>query len=93
MSILCHGQKMDITQAKLVCLKAHEERCGHRRGYLRPGRCLSPEPPSPGAALRKEERLGGHTNTVVIDGPTGALPLDTGFLVRGARQTQQDRRK
>ena len=43
--------------------------------------------------FEKEERLGGHTNTVVIDGPIGALPLDTGSLVRGARQTQQDRRK
>src|SRR4051794_14370211 len=35
--------------------------------------------------FEKEERLGGHTNTVVIDGPTGALPLDTGFLVHNDR--------
>src|SRR4249919_1686490 len=35
--------------------------------------------------FEKEQRLGGHTNTVVIDGPTGALPLDTGFLVHNDR--------
>ncbi len=35
--------------------------------------------------FEKESRLGGHTNTVVIDGPDGAVPLDTGFLVHNDR--------
>ena len=35
--------------------------------------------------FEKERRLGGHTNTVVIDGPNGAVPLDTGFLVHNDR--------
>src|SRR6476469_6121510 len=35
--------------------------------------------------FEKEARLGGHTNTVVIDGPTGALPIATGFLVHNDR--------
>jgi uncharacterized protein len=30
-------------------------------------------------------RLGGHTHTVVVDGPDGPLPLDTGFLVHNER--------
>ena len=37
----------------LLLLRAHEEHRGHRRGHLRPGRRLSPEPATPGAALRK----------------------------------------
>src|SRR3954471_9193598 len=35
--------------------------------------------------FEQQARLGGHTNTVVIDGPTGALSLDTGFLVHNDR--------
>ena len=35
--------------------------------------------------FEKEERLGGHTHTVLIDGPAGTLPLDTGFLVHNDR--------
>src|SRR6187397_2084755 len=35
--------------------------------------------------FEKEPRLGGHTNTVVIDTPTGGVPLDTGFLVHNDR--------
>ena len=35
--------------------------------------------------FEKEERLGGHTNTVLIDGPGGRVPLDTGFLVHNDR--------
>ena len=31
--------------------------------------------------FEQERRLGGHTNTVLIDGPDGTVPLDTGFLV------------
>ncbi len=31
--------------------------------------------------FEKEQRLGGHTNTVVIATPHGSVPLDTGFLV------------
>jgi predicted NAD/FAD-binding protein len=33
----------------------------------------------------KNQRLGGHTNTVVVDDPAGRLPLDTGFLVHNDR--------
>lgn len=29
----------------------------------------------------RDDRLGGHTNTVLIDSEAGPLPLDTGFLV------------
>jgi len=32
-----------------------------------------------------ERRLGGHTNTVVLETPTGGVPLDTGFLVHNDR--------
>jgi uncharacterized protein len=35
--------------------------------------------------FEREARLGGHTNTVLIDGPTGPVPLDTGFLVHNDR--------
>src|SRR4051812_15576261 len=35
--------------------------------------------------FEKEQRLGGHTNTVVIDHANGAVPLDTGFLVHNDR--------
>jgi predicted NAD/FAD-binding protein len=35
--------------------------------------------------FEQQRRLGGHTNTVVIDTPGGRLPLDTGFLVHNDR--------
>ncbi len=35
--------------------------------------------------FEQESRLGGHTNTVLIEGPTGTVPLDTGFLVHNDR--------
>ena len=35
--------------------------------------------------FEKEERLGGHTNTVLIATPDGSVPLDTGFLVHNDR--------
>ena len=35
--------------------------------------------------FEQERRLGGHTNTVVIDGPDGGIALDTGFLVHNDR--------
>ena len=35
--------------------------------------------------FEREPRLGGHTNTVVVDGPNGAVALDTGFLVHNDR--------
>src|SRR5512147_540632 len=35
--------------------------------------------------FEQERRLGGHTNTVLIDGPDGTVPLDTGFLVHHDR--------
>ena len=35
--------------------------------------------------FEKEERLGGHTNTVLIATPNGSVPLDTGFLVHNDR--------
>jgi predicted NAD/FAD-binding protein len=35
--------------------------------------------------FERERRLGGHTQTVLIDGPAGTLPLDTGFLVHNNR--------
>ena len=33
----------------------------------------------------QEGRLGGHTSTVLIAGPGGSVPLDTGFLVYNDR--------
>ncbi|MCC7241894.1 MAG: FAD-dependent oxidoreductase [Acidobacteria bacterium] len=35
--------------------------------------------------FEREGRLGGHTNTVLVDGPDGTVPLDTGFLVHNDR--------
>ena len=35
--------------------------------------------------FEQERRLGGHTNTVVVETPTGSVPLDTGFLVHNDR--------
>ena len=37
------------------------------------------------SVFERDGRLGGHTNTVVIDGPRGPVPLDTGFLVHNHR--------
>jgi predicted NAD/FAD-binding protein len=31
--------------------------------------------------LEKEDRLGGHTHTVLVDEPGGSVPVDTGFIV------------
>ena len=33
----------------------------------------------------RENRLGGHSNTVTIRGPEGAIPVDTGFIVYNER--------
>lgn len=35
--------------------------------------------------FEKDSRLGGHTNTVLVEGATGAVALDTGFLVHNDR--------
>src|SRR5512134_1580009 len=35
--------------------------------------------------FEQERRLGGHTNTVLIEGPNATVPLDTGFLVHNDR--------
>jgi uncharacterized protein len=35
--------------------------------------------------FEKAARLGGHTNTIVVDGAKGAVALDTGFLVHNRR--------
>jgi len=35
--------------------------------------------------FEKEPRLGGHTNTVLVDGSNGPVALDTGFLVHNDR--------
>jgi predicted NAD/FAD-binding protein len=35
--------------------------------------------------FEKQGRLGGHTNTVVVEGANGAVALDTGFLVHNDR--------
>src|SRR6476659_11052667 len=35
--------------------------------------------------FEKEARLGGHTNTVVVERAGGAVALDTGFLVHNDR--------
>lgn len=33
----------------------------------------------------REPRLGGHSNTVEVPGPSGAIPVDTGFIVYNER--------
>ena len=67
-------------------LGRHEEHRGHRRGHLRPGRCLSPEPPPPGAPLRKGGASGRPHQHGADRRPRPArVPLDTGFLVHNDR--------
>ena len=38
-----------------------------------------------GDLFEQERRLGGHTNTVLVESPNGTVPLDTGFLVHNDR--------
>jgi predicted NAD/FAD-binding protein len=33
------------------------------------------------AVYEREDRLGGHSNTVEVEGSAGAVPIDTGFIV------------
>ena len=35
--------------------------------------------------FEKDDRVGGHTNTVMVDTPDGELPVDTGFIVHTER--------
>src|SRR4051812_20744617 len=35
--------------------------------------------------FEREERIGGHTNTVVVDSSAGPLPIDTGFIVHNEK--------
>ena len=35
--------------------------------------------------FEKDSRIGGHTNTVLVDSPRGPLPVDTGFIVHNDR--------
>ena len=35
--------------------------------------------------FERADRLGGHTHTIVVEGASGPVPLDTGFLVHNAR--------
>ena len=35
--------------------------------------------------FEKEPRLGGHTNTVMVEAAAGVIPVDTGFIVHNDR--------
>lgn len=35
--------------------------------------------------FERDDRLGGHTHTIPVQGPAGVVPLDTGFLVHNER--------
>ena len=99
-SIICHGQRLDITRTVLLLVRAHEEHRGHRRRHLRPGRCLSPEPATPGAALRKGGASGrSHQYGPASPRPHGSVAAryrlpgaqrphlsEPGAAVRGARR-------
>ena len=77
---------LDTSAVVLVFLRHHEDHRGHRRGYLRPGGRLSPEPPAPGAPLRTGAASRAATPTrCVVEARRGTVPLDTGFLVHNDR--------
>ena len=46
---------------------------------------VSAEPPAPGAPVRKGAASRRPHQTVLIEGPNGTVPLDTGFLVHNDR--------
>ncbi len=35
--------------------------------------------------FERDSRVGGHTNTVMVDSPSGPVPIDTGFIVHNER--------
>jgi len=37
------------------------------------------------SVFEKDDRIGGHTHTVMVDTPDGQLPVDTGFIVHTER--------
>src|SRR6187551_90125 len=84
LSIVCHGQMIDKTRRycdpwamkSIAVIGAGIS--GLAAAYLLSRRHRV-------QLFKKEHRLGGHTNTVIVPTPEGSVALDTGFLVHNDR--------
>jgi hypothetical protein len=68
MSIVCHGQTLDITRIVLLLLRAHEDHCGYLRGHLRPHYARTLHAWRPGKAAFLERHAGLFQMLLVKNG-------------------------
>jgi uncharacterized protein len=83
--MICHGQKIDTARFVLLLLGVVKDIAviGGGISGLAAAHFLSRRHRV--HLFEQENRLGGHTNTVVVETPAGRVPLDTGFLVHNDR--------
>src|SRR6188472_106135 len=81
----CHGQTLDTTPEVLIFLSIMKTVAVIGAGISGLAAAYFLSRRHRVHLFEKEPRLGGHTNTVTVDGANGALALDTGFLVHNDR--------